>query len=137
MDRLLDGHWTRVGEAAYDQRLVKELNHAVEVLTTGGRQVVLATPLYDMRGERPDGGIWPEDQAWRIDTFISLLRKVAAQHPTNVTVADITSALFPMHHWQRVVNGVELQQDGVHLTVTGAKHTEPVLFPVLRRLTGG
>lgn len=136
MDRYIGGTWTRLGDKAYDARLVGELNHAVSVLTTGGRKVVFATPLYDLRGKRPDGGIWPEDQPWRVNHFIALLHSAAAQHRSNVSVADITSRLFPMGHWERVVNGLTVQSDGVHLTVGGARRTEPVLFPILGRLTG-
>jgi hypothetical protein len=136
MDRFVDGRWTRVGDKAYDQRLLRELDHAVDVLSKGGRPVVFATPPYSMRGPRPDGGIWPEDEAWRVDDFIALLHKSAAAHPGVVTIADITATLFPDGHWQRRVNGVLLQSDGVHLTVDGVRKTEPVLLPLLERITG-
>ena len=61
MDRKLDGRWTHVGEPAYDAYLTGQLNRAVTLAAGHGARVALLTAPYTRRAERPDGGLWPED----------------------------------------------------------------------------
>lgn len=128
MDRKRDGVWTHVGEPAFDAYLTGEVERALTVLAPA--RVVLLTAPYYHRGERPDGGRWPEDDPARVDAFNAILRSVAARHD-GVRVVDLNARLSPDGHYTRTLNGVVVRYDGVHVSPAGARLIEPWLVAAL------
>lgn len=135
MDRTFDGEFTNIGEPAYDDYLAAELDLAVEVLTSTGARLALATAPYYRRGERPDGGIWPEDEEPRVDRFNAIVRTVAAAHPGIVTVVELNAKTTSTPgSYERSVDGIRLRTDGVHFGQAAGRFLAPWLLPQLRAL---
>lgn len=133
MDRTHDGSFTHVGDAPFDRYLEDELRLAVRVGRESGAHVVLCTAPYFKRGERPDGGLWPEDETGRVDRFNELVRLVAGEgHKDDVTLADFGHVLNPDGAFTTSVNGVKVRYDGVHLTSSGARLAAPVILDAIR-----
>ncbi|HWL35953.1 MAG TPA: acyltransferase family protein [Frankiaceae bacterium] len=130
MDRRLDGEWRRLGDAAFDAYVTAQLDRAVDVVSAGGTKVALVTAPYYLRGERPDGGRFPEDDPARVDRFNALLRDVAARR--GVAVVELGAALAPEGTFTRHINGTLVRYDGVHISGAGARMLRPWL---LRQLT--
>ena len=134
MDRVHDGAWTRVGEPAFDAYLENELNTAVDVLTARGATVALATAPYYLRGERPDGGRWPEDDPTRVDAFNKLIRDVAARHLQSVAIVDLGGHTSIGGRYTPYIDGIEMRYDGVHFTPLADRWLAPWLLPQLLAL---
>ena len=128
MDRRRDGVWTHVGEAAFDAYLTGEVERALTAVAPA--RVVLLTAPYYHRGERPDGGRWPEDDPARVDAFNAILRAVAARHP-GVRVVDLNAHLSPGGRYARTLDGVVVRYDGVHVSPAGARLLKPWLAAAL------
>jgi len=134
MDRVLDGRWTHIGEPAFDTHLRAELDRAITIAGSRGARVVLATEPYNRRGERPDGGIYPEDQPERVARWNDLLRSVAARHP-GVRVLELGQRISPDGRFSWTAGGVQVRADGLHLTPEGVQQwVAPWLLPRLRAL---
>jgi peptidoglycan/LPS O-acetylase OafA/YrhL len=131
MDRVHRGRWTHIGDPSYDDYLCGELDRAVGIATAHGATVVLATEPYNLRAERPDGGLWPEDEPARVDKWNTLLRQVAAGHPDTVRVVDFGARLCPAGRYTATVDGVSVRSDGVHLTQEGVHWLAPWLLSQL------
>jgi peptidoglycan/LPS O-acetylase OafA/YrhL len=134
MDRVHNGAWTRVGDPAFDAYLESELNTAVDVLTARGATLALATAPYYLRGERPDGGRWPEDDPARVDAFNRLIRDVAAHHPQSVAVIDLGGHTSVGGRYTPYIDGIEMRYDGVHFTPQADQWLAPWLLPQLLAL---
>lgn len=134
MDRTLDGDYRHVGEPAFDDALRQELRTAIDVASGGGTRVLVTTAPYYLRGERPDGGRWPEDDPARVDRFNVLLREAAADAGPGVAVFDLNAVLGPDGQYTRDIGGVEVRYDGVHLTGAGARLVAPGLFDTIRSI---
>ncbi len=132
MDRTRDGDFTNIGEPAYDSYLAGELERAVDVVSELGARVVVSTAPYYKRGERPDGGLWPEDETWRVDRFNTIVREVVARSGDRVSLVDIGAALGPDGGYSSTVAGIKVRYDGVHLTTSGARMVAPLLFDAIR-----
>jgi hypothetical protein len=133
MDRLHNGQWMHVGEPAYDAYLTAQLRAAVGVASSGGAHVVLLTAPYDLRGERPDGGRWPEDDPSRVDAWNALVRQVAAGSGGVATVVDLAGRLDPVPgHFVNVVAGIPSRYDGVHFSPAIVRWLAPWLLPQLQ-----
>ena len=75
------GHWTDILDPAFAAYVKQQLQHAVDVASSGGAPVVLFTaPCYDS-GEQSDGAPWPEDQPARVDAYNTLVRQVVGGQP--------------------------------------------------------
>jgi lysophospholipase L1-like esterase len=125
MDRKHDGEWRRLGDRAFDGYVTAQLDRAVDVLGPGGAKVAFLTAPYYLRGERPDGGRFPEDDPARVDRFNQILREVAGRHP-EVTVVDLHTQLAPEGVFTKRIN------DGVHISAQGAQLVRPWLLGELR-----
>ena len=126
MDRRVDGEWRRLGDPAFDAYVTAELERAVDVVTAGGTRMAFLTAPYYRRGERPDGGRYPEDDPARVDRFNALLRDVAARR--GVPVVELGAALAPEGTFTRSINGVLVRYDGVHVSAAGARLLRPWLL---------
>ncbi|MEU6895565.1 acyltransferase family protein [Streptomyces sp. NPDC046557] len=128
MDRTHEGKWTHLGDPAFDRYLSERLERAVAIASGSGARVLLATEPYNRRGERPDGGVWPEDRPERVDHWNALLRLTAARHPATVRLLDFGRRLCPDGTFTSRVNGVQVRSDGVHLTPEGVRFITPWLM---------
>jgi peptidoglycan/LPS O-acetylase OafA/YrhL/lysophospholipase L1-like esterase len=131
MDRKHDGTWMHPGMAGYDTYIAAQLDRAIALMSAGGTRVALFTAPYYLRGERPDGGRYPEDDPARVDAFNRVLRSVAARHP-GVSVIDLNAALAPEGRFTKRINGTLVRYDGVHVSGAGARLLAPWLFPRLK-----
>lgn len=135
MDRMHAGRWTKLGDPVFDTYLESELERAVTVLSAGNAIVVFTTAPYFLRGERPDGGRWPEDDPVRVNHFNVLLRRVAERHPTRVAVLDLNAQTSRGGQYTPVIDGVNLRFDGVHFSPEGARWLQPWLFAALNEVS--
>ncbi|GIF02685.1 acyltransferase family protein [Actinoplanes siamensis] len=138
MDRRYHGRYQHVGEPDYDSYLTALLNEAVALAGAGGAAVVLLTAAYTRRAERPDGGLYPEDQPERVDAWNRLLRAVAAAHPGKVTVLDLNPVVCPRGAFTWTVGGLRVRSDGLHYTPAGVQRLiAPWLLPRLAAIATG
>ncbi|HEX9530225.1 MAG TPA: acyltransferase family protein [Acidimicrobiales bacterium] len=134
MDRVHDGRWSRIGDLDFDVYLETEIEHAVSVLSAGGAKVAFVTAPYYLRGERPDGGRWPEDDPARVDEWNRLLREVVSRHPAQASIVDLNYKTGPDGKYVNYIDGVKLRYDGVHFTPQGDHWLAPWLLPQLAAL---
>jgi peptidoglycan/LPS O-acetylase OafA/YrhL len=134
MDRVVAGQWRHIGDPAFDNALRTQIENAYKAASVRGATVAFLTAPYYLRGERPDGGRWPEDDPARVNRFNALLREVAAKHPGRVRLVDFGKKTGPNGVYTRVVSGVGLRSDGVHFTPQGAKWLAPWLAPILQSI---
>jgi peptidoglycan/LPS O-acetylase OafA/YrhL len=133
MDRKLNGRYRHVGQSDYDAYLRKELDLAIDIVTARGALPVLLTAPYTRRAERPDGGLWPEDQPQRADSWNALLREAAQRH--GAVVLDLNRRVCPDGRFAWRAGGVRIRSDGLHFTPEGVRrHIAPWLLPQLARL---
>ena len=132
MDRQLDGRWAHVGQPAFDDYLRSELELAIRTAGAHGARVVLATEPYNRRGERLDGGLFPEDEPERVEAWNALLRDVADDH-RRVRIVEFGERLSPDGEFTWSVEGIQVRSDGLHLTPSGVQEwIAPWLVPQLR-----
>ncbi len=134
MTRTYKGRWRALGDPVYDRYVRQRLHHAIIVAGSTGARVVLATLPYNRRGERPDGGLFPEDEPARVTAWNRLLRDVAADHP-GVAVLDIGHRITPEDKYTATAGGYTMRTDGLHLAPDGVRHwIAPWLYPKLVKL---
>ena len=135
MDARLDGDYHHVGEASFDDYLMRQLDQAVSIAGSHGARVVLLTAPYTHRAETPSGGLYPEDQPERVDAWNALLRSEAARHPTTVTVLDLNRVVCPQGMFTWSIDGLPVRSDGLHFTPAGVQQIiSPWLLPQLARV---
>jgi peptidoglycan/LPS O-acetylase OafA/YrhL len=121
MDRQISGRWTHIGDPAFDAVLLRSLEQAVQVASSGGAYVVLMTAPCFNSGEQADGQAWPEDSAARLARYNGLVRQVAAEHAATVRVEDFGATVCPGGTYTTTRDGVLLRDgDGVHIVPTPA-----------------
>jgi peptidoglycan/LPS O-acetylase OafA/YrhL len=134
MTRTFRGRWRALGDPVYDRYLRGRLQHAIIVAGSTGARVVLATQPYNWHGERPDGGLFPEDEPARVTAWNRLLRKVAADNP-GVAVLDIGHRITPEDRYTETAGGYAMRTDGLHLAPDGVRNwIAPWLYPKLLEL---
>lgn len=126
VDRVNEGRWSHIGDPTFDAYLTAELRRALDVLESAGSRVVVTTVPYSRYGERPDGGLWPEDKPERVDRWNALLRREVAGREA-VTVIDLNKKLGPAGTYTAKVDGIKVRSDGIHLTPEGVKWLLPWL----------
>jgi peptidoglycan/LPS O-acetylase OafA/YrhL len=132
VDRVSEGHWTHVGDPAFDGYLGGELRRAIDVLGSTGARVVVTTTPYNRRGEQPDGSLYPEDEPDRVDAWNTLLRRVVSSRK-NATVLDLNEKLCPDGYYTNRVGGIKMRMDGLHPTPEAVKWLTPWLEDALRK----
>jgi peptidoglycan/LPS O-acetylase OafA/YrhL len=138
MDRYIGDGYHHVGEPIYDTYLLQELHLAVAVVKSHGAHVVLLTAPYTHRAERPDGGLYPEDQPERVDAWNSLLYQVQAQDPQDITVIDLKSRVCPNGVFTWNIGDMQIRSDGLHFTQEGVEQwIAPWLLPQLADVAYG
>ncbi len=131
VDRVNEGQWTHIGDPTFDAYLNGELERALNVVTSNGVRVVVATVPYSHGGEKPDGRLYPEDQPDRVNLWNTMLRRTVSHHP-NVAILDLNKKLCPDGVYTAKVDGIKVRSDGVHLTPEGVKWLTPWLEESLR-----
>ena len=131
VDRVNEGHWTHIGDPAFDGYLGGELRRALDVLGSTGARLVVTTTAYNRRGEQPDGSLYPEDEPDRVDAWNTLLRRVIGQR-RNTTVLDLNEKLCPDGVYTNKVDGIKMRSDGLHPTPEAVKWLTPWLEDALR-----
>jgi peptidoglycan/LPS O-acetylase OafA/YrhL len=132
VDRVNEGHWTHVGDKAFDAYLGGELRRAIDILGSTGARVVVTTTPYNRRGEQPDGSLYPEDEPDRVDAWNTLLRRIVAGRK-NATVLDLNEKLCPDGYYTSRVDGIKMRMDGLHPTPEAVKWLTPWLEDALRK----
>jgi peptidoglycan/LPS O-acetylase OafA/YrhL len=120
-DRMIDGRWMHIGQPTFDADLHAALEQAVDVASsTGALMVMMTSPCFDS-GEQDNGLPWPEDSATRLAEYNSMVRQVAAQHPSTVKVLDFDAMVCPGGQFTTSFNGIQIRDgDGVHIVPTAA-----------------
>src|SRR5436190_3854110 len=138
MDRKFGDHWTHIGaDPAYDAFLVAQTETAVGIASATGAKVALATTPYYHRGNKPDGGTFPEDDPARVDRMNQLFHEVAARHPGLVTLLDVGARLSPEGKLAMRIGDVKVRSDGVHIAHDAGPVLGPWLFPQLLGIADG
>lgn len=97
--------------------------------------MVLLTAPYTRRAERPDGGLWPEDEPGRVDAWNRLQQAVAAGKPGRVSVVDLNRRVCPEGRFTWDAGNIRIRSDGLHFTPEGVQGwIEPWLIPQLTKL---
>jgi hypothetical protein len=137
MDRRLGADYRHVGQPDYDAYLTSELNLAVDIASSRGARVVLLTAPYTRRAERPDGGLYDEDQPERVDAWNRLLWTMA-NNRRHVTVLDLNRRVCPDGEFTWDIDGLPIRTDGLHFTEVGVQQwIAPWLLPQLAEIATG
>lgn len=132
MDRRLGDEYMHVGQPLFDAYLAVELEYALSIVGSRGAHIVLLTAPYTHRWERPDGGLYPEDEPERVDAWNRLLREVAGRHRDTVTVLDLNKRSCPDGKFTWNIGPLQLRSDGLHFTPEGVQEwIAPWLVPQL------
>lgn len=132
MDTKFNGVYTHVGQPDFDGYLSGQLDQAVRIMSSHGAHVVLLTATYTHRAEKPDGGLYNEDQPARVDAWNALVRAEAAKHPDIVTVLDLNKVVCPQGKYTESIGGLQVRSDGLHFTPQGVQQViAPWLLPQL------
>jgi peptidoglycan/LPS O-acetylase OafA/YrhL len=138
MSRYLGDGYHHVGEPSYDNYLSTELQLAVSIVAAKGAHVVLLTAPYTHRAERPDGGLYDEDQPERVDAWNRLLAQAQARDPNHITIIDLKSRVCPQGTFTWSVDGLQIRSDGLHFTPDGVQQwIAPWLLPQLAQVAYG
>jgi hypothetical protein len=120
-NRLINGRWQHIGQPAFDADLRQSLEQAVQVATSNGALMVMMTAPCFAPIEQDNGQVWPEDTLARLDAHNTIVRQVAAEHPTTVQLNDFEAQLCPGGVYHEVLNGVQIRDgDGLHIVPTAA-----------------
>jgi hypothetical protein len=132
-NRLYDGAMTSILDPKFAAYVESQLEKAVKIATARGALMVLMTEPCQSTGNQPNGEPWPEDDPARQAVYNSLLRKVAAEHPENVFIQDLNTAVCPGGSYAEDLNGVAVRQpDGLHFDMqpgTGGDYLAPAVLP--------
>jgi hypothetical protein len=135
LDRVYQGQWTHVGEPAYDNYLLRQMNLAIQVLSSNGAKVLLLTTPCFAPQEQPDGSIYPFDDPARVTRFNALLRQAAAEHPGVASVGDLDAQFCPTGTYSATVNGVVVRtSDGIHISEAGGQYAADRLQTLVAQL---
>src|SRR5579884_1779742 len=129
MDRFFQGHWTHLGDPAFDAYVETQLERGIAIAASRRAKVALLTVPYYLRGHTPAGGLFPEDDPARVDHENALLRQVAARYPGLVSVVDFGAFVSPGGHFTMELGGVQVRSDGVHMTPQLGTILAPWIMP--------
>ncbi len=133
LDRLVNGHWTTIGQPAWDHVYTAELSRAIRILSSRGAKVVVFTyPYVQDDTEAPNGQPWPMDLSRRTNAYNRLVRAVVARFPDTASVLDLNHVLDPAGHFASTIDGIPVRTiDDVHISIVGGLVLRPRLLPVL------
>ncbi len=138
-DRRVNGQMVRFDSPEGTDLALRDLQDAVNVLTSSGARLVLLTSPYFVQGWRMQivQGRSFLNSAW-IDHWNDIVREIGARNPGRVEVADLNGFLDPGGHWTDSINGVPVRiADKMHLTDAAADMVARWLAPSLHALGPG
>jgi hypothetical protein len=125
-DRRIDGRVLEFGTPEADRYTRAEMNPALGVLGSRGATVVLLTTPYF--APTPDGESLSARDEERVAHINELFRIVADRRGASVQVRDFNEFLTP-NGYRRLIGGVDMRGDGVHLTRAGEELVAEWLAP--------
>lgn len=109
------GAWVNITQPADAAYVRSQLELVVSEAATAHALVGLATAPCYSSGESPSGATWPEDSPARVAAYNSIVRQVAAAHPSETRVVDLYSMVCPGGRFTTEEDGVPVRiSDGVH-----------------------
>ncbi len=131
--RLIDGHWSTIGQAAWDARYSSELSRAIRILSSRGAKVVVFTlPYITQTTDAPDGQPWDINQPSRTNAYNRLVRRVVARFPRTATLLDLNKMLDPHGTYVSYLDGVRVRDvDNEHISPAGGMMLRPMILPKL------
>ncbi len=109
------GPWQNILQPGDAKDVEQQLDVAAQMGIAAHAHVELATAPCYSSGKQPDGDAWPEDDPARVRAYNTLVRKVAAAHPGQVSVVDLDALVCPGGTFQAAIDGVAVRApDGVH-----------------------
>ena len=126
-----------VGEAVWDNHLISAMNLAIHILTLHGAKVILMTsPYVSSTGGTNSGIQFVGGTPARVDLYKGLVRKVAAQHPDQVTAYDLNKEFTVKKdvYMPNIDGYVVRLSDGTHFTRDAGELAAIPLFPIVRGL---
>jgi hypothetical protein len=137
LDWVINGQRMSLGDPRYDQTVAAALDRAIDILTSRGAHVLALTAPCYQRPERPDGGLWPEDNVSRVQHFNDLLRQAIDRHRGRAELFDLYRWMCPHDAWQRYVDGYPVRStDGLHFDAAGGDLLASRLLPAIRKAAG-
>jgi peptidoglycan/LPS O-acetylase OafA/YrhL len=135
-DRIVDGHWTQIGEPAWDHLYATELARAIRILSSKGARVVIFTlPYIAQTTEAPNGTPWDINQPGRTNDYNTLVRQVVDRSSGHASVFDLNRAVDPDGIYTSYLDGVRVRNpDDEHLSVLGGELLRPLILPTLVQL---
>jgi len=139
LDRRVNGQWLRLGTPEHDQYFLHTITDAVDLLGSRGAHVVVLTTPYYSRPELtvPDPIRWIEYDPSRVDRINSLFRTWMSQNAGKATLFDLNRFVSPGGHFADTIGGVNIRDDGVHFSPSGADYVADWLSPRLRDIGTG
>ncbi|HUY86348.1 MAG TPA: YCF48-related protein, partial [Acidimicrobiales bacterium] len=136
VDRQFNGTMMNITQVPYQGYVLSQLRKAVEILTSRGAHLLLATSPYFNEPGPPGGGIYDQDQPARVDEYNALVRQIAAQFPGRVSVADLNAEVDPSGQFATSIDGVEVRSpDGVHFSIPGGEWLASWILPMAAAAT--
>jgi peptidoglycan/LPS O-acetylase OafA/YrhL len=122
-DRRLPGDdtWRAPGDPVYDEYLLSEMEAGVDILTSGGAEVVWLTSPQMVVGQVdgvPPDDVHPASELGRVDRINELIYQLAAERPDDVHVVDLRGYLASLPGGEL---DPELRPDAVHFTTPAAE----------------
>jgi peptidoglycan/LPS O-acetylase OafA/YrhL len=135
-DRIVDGHWTQIGEPAWDHLYAAELAQAIRILSSKGAHVVIFTlPYIAQTTEAPNGTPWDINQPVRTNDYNALVRQVVARSSGRAKVFDLNRAIDPHGVYTSYLDGVRVRNpDDEHFSTLGGELLRPLILPTLVQL---
>ena len=135
-DRIIDGHWTRIGQPAWDRVYAAELGKAIKILASRGAHVVIFTlPYVTQTTDAPDGTPWDINRPVRTDQYNALVRRTVARYPKVASVIDLNRMLDPGGIYRSSIDTVPVRDDDQeHISLFGGMFLRPKILPTLVRL---
>jgi peptidoglycan/LPS O-acetylase OafA/YrhL len=137
VDRIWRGEWHNIVDgSSYANHVLAQVEAALRlVASSGSRLAVLETPCF--YGEKPDGSVYPQYSAERLQAFRSMLRQaitdVRARTPEfSVQEVSANSVLCPngKFSWHDP-QGRQIRMDDIHVTEQGGAEVGDLLLPQL------
>jgi peptidoglycan/LPS O-acetylase OafA/YrhL len=114
-DVLRNGQWWNIQQPADRRYIVAQMRKAVEIGTAHGAHFDFTTMPALASGAAFNEAPLPEDSATRRLLYDSLIKKVAAQFPGQVSVIDYGAILSPHGIYTQDRDGVQVRTpDGIH-----------------------
>jgi peptidoglycan/LPS O-acetylase OafA/YrhL len=134
-DRIVGEQELAVGDPEHDRWFATELDSLIDLLGSGGADVVLVTMPCNQRAEGVGAEQLPENQKERVDHINDLYRRTAERRG-DTTLVDLHELVCPSGKYLPTLDGRDLRYDGVHFTPEGAELVRAwILEQVLERRT--